>query len=82
MRPENGSFHNLKGNIYYCFSKKNHGQVKRYILPFQLMHVLFLWYIRPKDGSFVNLKGKIYYCMFSKKFQSSKMVHFTFPIDV
>ena len=82
MRPENGSFHNLKGNIYYCFSKKSHGQVKWYTLPFQLMHVLFLWYIRPKDGSFVNLKGKIYYCMFSKKFQSSKMVHFTFPIDV
>ena len=123
----NGSFYNLKGNIYYyvlvekslsseivhftflivgwlysygiwdqimvlfiiskviftiVFSIKSHGQVKWYILPFQLMHVLFLWYIRPKDGSFVNLKGKIYYCMFSKKFQSSKMVHFTFPIDI
>ena len=123
----NGSFYNLKGNIYYyvlvekslssemvhftflivglyysygiwdqkmvhfiiskviftiVFSIKSHGQVKWYILPFQLMYVLFLWYIRPEDGSFVNLKGKIYYCMFSKKFQSSKMVHFTFPIDV
>ena len=63
-------------------SMRSHGQVKWYTLPFQLMHVLFLWYIRPKDGSFVNLKGKIYYCLFSKKFQSSKMVHFTFPIDV
>ena len=123
----NGSFYNLKGNIYYyvfvekslsseivhftflivgqyysygiwdqiivhfiiskviftiVFSIKSHGQVKWYILPFQLMYVLFLWYIRPEDGSFVNLKGKIYYCMFSKKLQSSKMVHFTFPIDV
>ena len=123
----NGSFYNLKGNIYYCmlvekslssemvhltflivglyysygisdqkmvrfiiskvivtiaFSMKSHGQVKWYILPFQLMYVLFLWYIRPENGSFDNLKGKIYYCTFSKKLQASKMVHFTFPIDV
>ena len=49
------------------FSIKSHGQVKWYILPFQLMYVLFLWSIRPEDGSFDNLKGKIYYCMFSKK---------------
>ena len=82
MRPENGSFHNLKGNIYYCFSKKSHGQVKWYTLPFQLMHVLFLWYIRPEDGSFDNLKGNIYYCTFCEKLQSSKMVYFTFPINV
>ena len=123
----NGSFYNLKGNIYYyvfvekslsseivhfiflivgryysygiwdqimvlfiiskviftiVFSIKSHGQVKWYILPFQLMYVLFLSYIRPEDGSFDNLKGKIYYWTCSKKLQSSKMVHFTSPIDV
>ena len=123
----NGSFYNLKGNIYYYVlvektlssemvhftflivglyysygisdqkmvrfiiskviftivsSMKSHGQVKWYILPFQLMYVLFLWYIRPEDGSFDNLKGKIYYCTFSEKLQSSRMVNFTFPIDV
>ena len=113
----NGSFYNLKGNIYYCvlvekslssemvhftsliaglyylygiwdqkvvhfiiskviftivFSIKSHSQVKWYILPFQLMYVLFLWCMRPEDGSFVNLKGKNYYFMFSKKLHSSK----------
>ena len=64
------------------FSMKSHCQVKWYILPFQLMYVLFLWYIRPEDGSFDNLKGMIYYCTFREKLQSSKIVHFTFPIDV
>ena len=123
----NGSFYNLKSNIYYyvlvekslsseivhftfpivgrlysygiwdqimvlfiiskviftiVFSMKSHCQVKWYILPFQLMYVLFLWSIRPEDGSFDNLKGMIYYCTFREKLQSSKIVHFTFPIDV
>ena len=123
----NGSFYNLKGNIYYCilvekslsnemvhftsliaglyylygiwdqkvvhfiiskviftivFSIKSHSQVKWYILPFQLVYLLFLRYMRPEDGSFDNPKGKIYYWTCSEKLQSSKMVHFTFPIDV
>ena len=121
----NGSFYNLKGNIYYyvlvekslsseivhftflivgrlyscgiwdqmmvlfiiskviftiVFSIKI--QVKWYILPFQLVYLLFLRYMRPEDGSFDNPKGKIYYWTCSEKLQSSKMVHFTFPIDV
>ena len=68
--------------VTIAFSMKSHGQVKWYILPFQLMYVLFLWYNRPEDGSFDSLKGKIYYCTVSEKLQSSRMVHFTFPIDV